>query len=264
MLRDREEEVRAALAASRTWAEALRGLGYCPTGGNWRTLKKYAARWQISTEHFDPLAASLSGLNRGKRPLAEVLVEHSTYNRSHLKARLYDEGLKDPVCEQCGQGEIWHGRQMSMILDHVNGVRDDHRLENLQIVCPNCAATLNTHCGRANAGPPPLRHCLRCGEMFRAKSGRQRYCSRYCGQRGIPAEDPLRGIPQPERRKVERPPYEQLLEEIEGTSYLAVGRRYGVSDNAVRKWVRWYERQTEREERLAAEEAAEAALEEAA
>ena len=48
-------------------------------------------------------------------------------------------------------------------------------------------------------------------------------------------------------RKVERPPYEKLLEEIETTSYLAIGRKYGVSDNAVRKWVRFYERQIERE-----------------
>lgn len=54
-------------------------------------------------------------------------------------------------------------------------------------------------------------------------------------------------MPTPESRKVERPPYEQLLEEIEATSYLAVGRKYGVSDNAVRKWVRFYERQIERE-----------------
>jgi transposase-like protein len=38
-----------------------------------------------------------------------------------------------------------------------------------------------------------------------------------------------------------------LLEEIEAVGYSAVGRRYGVSDNAVRKWVRFYERQIERE-----------------
>lgn len=56
-----------------------------------------------------------------------------------------------------------------------------------------------------------------------------------------------RGIPRPETRKVGRPPYEQLVEEIEASSYLAVGRKYGVSDNAVRKWVRFYERQMERE-----------------
>lgn len=56
-------------------------------------------------------------------------------------------------------------------------------------------------------------------------------------------------------RTVKRPPYEQLVRAIEKTSYLAVGRKYGVADNAVRKWVRWYERQAEREaaEREAAE-----------
>ena len=57
----------------------------------------------------------------------------------------------------------------------------------------------------------------------------------------------LRGRPHLDQRQAERPPYEQLLEEIEATSYLAVGRKYGVSDNAVRKWVRFYERQVERE-----------------
>lgn len=57
----------------------------------------------------------------------------------------------------------------------------------------------------------------------------------------------MRGVPRPSTRKCHRPTYEQLLAEIEATSYLAVGRKYGVSDNAVRKWVRWYERQMERE-----------------
>ena len=52
---------------------------------------------------------------------------------------------------------------MSLILDHINGVADDNRLENLQIVCPNCAATLDTHCGRANRLPVGDRACLRCG-----------------------------------------------------------------------------------------------------
>jgi transposase-like protein len=52
----------------------------------------------------------------------------------------------------------------------------------------------------------------------------------------------LRGVPQPGSRKVERPSYEQLIQDVESMSFLAVGRKYGVSDNAVRKWIRWYER----------------------
>jgi hypothetical protein len=46
---------------------------------------------------------------------------------------------------------------MGLILDHINGLRDDHRFENLQIVCPNCAATLDTHCGRKNRRDELLR-----------------------------------------------------------------------------------------------------------
>lgn len=82
--------------------------------------------------------------------------------------------------------------------------------------------------------------------MFRARQRTQRYCSRYCGTRREPGSRSNRGVPCPELRKVVRPVYEQLLTEIEATSYVAVGRKYGVSDNAVRKWVRFYERERER------------------
>jgi transposase-like protein len=186
------------------------------------------------------------------KPLKEILVENSTFSRSNLKQRLYDEGLKQPMCELCRQGETWRGKRMGLILDHINGIRDDNRLENLRIVCPNCAATLDTHCGKKLAEIPPLRSCARCGAEFRPKRRDHRYCSRECGSRWDRSEAAARGKgslgrPKPELRRVERPPYEQLVREIAATSYLAVGRKYGVSDNAVRKWVRWYERQMERE-----------------
>ncbi|HEV7771430.1 MAG TPA: hypothetical protein VGO66_12340 [Solirubrobacterales bacterium] len=76
-----------------------------------------------------------------------------------------------------------------------------------------------------------------------AKYRRHSYCSHACGCRWDRSQ--LRGKPNRYARKVERPPYEKLLAEIEATSYVAVGRKYGVSDNAVRKWVRFYERQGE-------------------
>lgn len=44
-------------------------------------------------------------------------------------------------------------------------------------------------------------------------------------------------------RKVERPPHEQLIREIDELGYVAAGRKYGVSDAAIRKWVRQYERE---------------------
>ena len=129
---------------------------------------------------------------------------------------------------------------MGLILDHINGIRDDHRIENLRILCPNCAATLDTHCGRKNRTAIVDRACLRCGRLFQPRYPTHRYCSRECGTR---APRGNRGVPNENLRRVDRPPYDQLVREIAETSHLAVGRKYGVSDNAIRKWVRRYERE---------------------
>jgi len=236
-----EAEARAAIAASRSYSEALRRLGMRAAGGNHRTIRRYAEEvWRIPVDHFDPDAARRVGLGRAPIPLRDVLVEGSTYQRALLKQRLFAEGLKDRRCELCGQGELWHGRRMSLILDHVNGVHDDNRLENLRIVCANCNATLETHCGRNGQLPASEHECPGCGRRFLPRSKRQRYCSRTCGQRA-----PGRRGPQPARQHVARPPYEQLVREIDALGYLAVGRKYGVSDNAIRKWRRAYEAQRE-------------------
>jgi uncharacterized C2H2 Zn-finger protein len=136
---------------------------------------------------------------------------------------------------------------MSLVLDHINGVRDDHRLENLRILCPNCNATLDTHCGRNKPRLMSERECPRCGAVFTPDRDGQRYCSRACGAGG----DRIGG-PRPDLRRVERPPYERLMAELAASSYVAVGRTYGVSDNAIRKWVRAYERERERPPPLAA------------
>lgn len=178
-----EADAREAIANSRSYAETLRTLGMCPTGGAGRILKKWIAIWGISVEHFDPrAAASGKRVGNGRIPLAEVLVEASQFRRTHLKERLFDEGLKRRRCKLCGLGEIWQRHRISLILDHVNGVRDDNRLENLRIVCPNCAATLATHCGRNKPLPEP-RACVRCGTLFKPRYSTHRHCSRYCGSR---------------------------------------------------------------------------------
>ena len=146
-------------------------------------------------------------MKENKVELKLVLVENSSYSRSSLKKRLYEEGIKARICEMCGQDENWNGMKISLILDHINGVYNDNRLENLRIVCPNCNAGLETHCGKNK----------------RKKVNKTKNKERL------------------NRRKVIRPSYELLKEEIKKYGYSATGRKYNVSDNAVRKWLKLYE-----------------------
>jgi hypothetical protein len=175
---------------------------------------------------------ALAGGRHNKRPklkLEEILVEGSTFSRSNLKLRLYKEGLKERRCELCGQDEVWRGDRMSLVLDHVNGVGDDNRLENLRIVCPNCAATLDTHCGR---NLPRQRTCVGCGTAFAPRHLQHRYCSLPCfnstrtAEAGVPTAVSNLGK-RVGARRVPRPACRELLAEIERNGYSATGRKYG-------------------------------------
>jgi hypothetical protein len=68
-------------------------------------------------------------------------------SRNHLKRRLIGAGLKENRCEICELTE-WLGKPLSMALHHINGDPDDNRLENLQILCPNCHTQTDNFAGR--------------------------------------------------------------------------------------------------------------------
>ncbi len=234
-----EQQAREAVAASVAWSGALRRLGIRPAGGHFQTPRRHADEVRrIPTDHFDESADRRAGPRPTRLPLEQVLLEGRPTNRKHLEERLYRAGLKERRCELCGQDERWQGGRMTLILDHVDGDADEDRLDSLRIVCPNGNATLDTHCGRDVRRPSPSeRACLRCHDRFLPRTPGQRYCSPECGRRHQRPAGPRLGA-----RRVERPPHDELLALVRDLGWSAVGRRYGVSDDAVRGWVRAYER----------------------
>lgn len=124
------------------------------------------------------------------------------------------------------KNDIWHGKKISLILDHINGIHNDNRIENLRMLCPNCNATLDTHCGKNNK---LLHKCIDCGKK------NSKNCDRChtCNKRYLKQINDL-------QFKVSKPSFKTLINEVEELGYVAVGKKYGVSDNAIRKWIKKY------------------------
>jgi 5-methylcytosine-specific restriction endonuclease McrA len=80
-------------------------------------------------------------------PIEAVLRRGKRRNRTHVKLRLFGAGLKKPRCEQCGLTE-WCAKPLALELHHINGDGVDNRLENLQLLCPNCHSQTDTWGGR--------------------------------------------------------------------------------------------------------------------
>ena len=139
-----------AVAESTSIAGVLRILNVTFSGWNYRRVHLQVARDHLDTSHWlgkGYLRGKSHSFNKST-PLSEILVEHSTYsNTVRLKHRLIASGLLRNVCYECGITE-WRGRQLALQLDHVNGIGDDHRLENLRLLCPNCHSQTTTYCGR--------------------------------------------------------------------------------------------------------------------
>jgi len=149
-IRDKEL-LEKAIKKSLCKAEVLTLLGLKACGSNYKTFDKYVSMYNLDTSHFTGRV-----WNTGKRfrefgkklNIETILVENSTYtNTNRLRIRLINEGLKEEKCNNCGLTH-WLDNKIPLELDHINGINNDHRIENLRLLCPNCHALTSTYRGK--------------------------------------------------------------------------------------------------------------------
>lgn len=163
-----------------------------------------------------------------EKHLSEILIENSPYiHSSNLKNKLLKKGLLDYECSICGLKE-WNEKEIVLQLDHINGKSNDNRMENLRLLCPNCHSQTETYAGKKKKQikqKKKLLNCQSCGSEVDNKI--------FCDE----CDKKIKY----KRRKVERPPYEELIILIKNFGYSETGRKFGVSDNSIRKWKKQYE-----------------------
>lgn len=131
-----------------------------------KSMQEAARKLNISLGTFRYKARNLGVYNptpnaKGKINISEarrIYIESNTFSlekilngdypsyRGHmLKHRLYESGLKEEKCEECGQGNMWNDKRLVLELEHINGNKTDHRWENLKILCPHCHSQTPTY-----------------------------------------------------------------------------------------------------------------------
>lgn len=211
------EEFQYLINQSFSRKDFFRKINMLAAGASFKILNRRIERDKIDISHFKKPQSFQTPFN--KKPYEEILVENSQYHNTHnLKNRLVKDGLLNYICNICGNIGIHCEKELILQLDHINGIRNDNRLENLQILCPNCHSQTKTFSGKNNHREKKKFTCSNCSKEKSAYGKLCVPCARIKSRKAL----------RPSKQELEK-----LVAEIPMTH---IGKIYGVSDSAVKKW----------------------------
>jgi len=207
-----------AVASGCCMADVLRALNIVRSGNTMRLVRKHIDRLGLKTCHW--VRPRRKAVRISDVPIADMFVINSEFSKESIRRRVKKENLLPYECFECELIE-WRGSKISLQLDHINGNRRDNRLQNLRWLCPNCHSLTPTWGTKSRKKED--KYCVDCGCKISHRSTRCRICANRCF---------------PNQTKIEWPPTSELVRMVKETSFVAVARKLGVSDNAVRKRIK--------------------------
>ena len=166
------EDVRQAVKGSHSIAEVLRRIGLRPIGGNYKTIHHLIDEYAIDTSHFTGQGWNV-GLQFNPKPVLSddtIFIKDSDYRCSWRLRERYKKKMGIRYCEQCKLSE-WQGQPIPLEIHHINGVNTDNRIDNLQLLCPNCHALTDNYRGRAHLSALSERRDVECRKFKEALTG---------------------------------------------------------------------------------------------
>lgn len=142
----------SATAKSSSIAQLLTNLGISKVGTNYKTAKKWLLHHNIDITHF---TSQYGKVPNGGGKVATVSRElvfcvDSHVRQSVLRRAVIRYNIFSYECVECYNNGMWNNKQLTLQLDHINGINNDNRVENLRWLCPNCHTQTTTHGGKGH------------------------------------------------------------------------------------------------------------------
>ncbi len=211
------EEFEEIVNNSNSYTEIGDKLGYSfKSGAIQSQIKKRIEELNLSVEHFKRKSPVI-------RTEENIFIKDSTASQKVLREWYKKGEYTEYKCSICGQEPIWQGKDLTLILDHINGSNHDDRLENLRWVCPNCNQQLETTGFKIMRSKKEeiKNYCIDCGKEIFHGSIRCAECKAK-----------IQIIPL-EKMEVTRKELKQLIRTV---PFTVIGEKFKVTDNAIRKW----------------------------
>ena len=168
-----KEDVVKAVADNKSIAGVLRQLNLRPIGGNYKTVHRLIQEYGLDTSHFTGQGWNVGLGFKPKQAIndEDIYVENSDYRCSWRLRERYKKTTGINYCEECGLTE-WQEKPIPLEIHHRNGRNTDNRLENLQLLCPNCHALTSNYRGRAQLSALSEKRDVECRKFKETITGK--------------------------------------------------------------------------------------------
>lgn len=175
------EELKEIISKSTNITNALNNCDLYYSKGRARTTLKNRCYKEGLAKDFEKLEArGLDPLLNQKQRTTKItkemmFVENCKTSMSIVRNFIRKNKILENKCYECNLEPFWNNKFLVLQIDHINGINNDNRLENLRYLCPNCHSQTDTFTSKGLKLPPKI--CLNCDKHITRQAKRCRSCA---------------------------------------------------------------------------------------